>query len=46
MLCENYSKGKQKFTYLMSFHILIGNKRQYVHIENMAMLREGNNFWS
>jgi hypothetical protein len=30
----------------MNFHVLIGNKRQYVHIENMAMLREGTNFWS
>lgn len=30
----------------MSFHILIGNKSQYVPIENMAMLREGTNFWS
>jgi len=46
MLCETYSKGKKKFIYLMSFHILIGNKRQYVLIENMAIPREGTNFWS
>jgi hypothetical protein len=30
----------------MNFHIIIGNKRQHVPIENMAMLREGTNFWS
>jgi hypothetical protein len=37
---------KNNYIYLTSFHILIGNKRQYVHIENMAMLREGTNFWT